>query len=164
ILVETEFAVFREVIANGGQVRGIRVEGGASYSRRIIDELTEVAKKAGARGLAWAALESAEVRSSFARFLAEGERAAMIERLEGRQARRARARRRAGGGRQAPVSCGRAGRGPGRGRAAGIARRHRDSGLRSHYRVSDVRVDRRRAAEGRRTSSVYLVHGRGKRM
>ncbi len=82
IFTETEFAVFRDVVAGGGQVRGLRVEGGAGYSRRVIDELTEVAKKAGARGLAWAALEANEVRSTFTRFLTEGELAAMTQRLE----------------------------------------------------------------------------------
>jgi aspartyl-tRNA synthetase len=51
----------------------------------VIDELTEVAKKGGARGLAWAALDPGEIRSSFARFLSEGERAAMVERLGARE-------------------------------------------------------------------------------
>ena len=82
IFRETEFAVFREVIAKGGQIRGIRVAGGAAYSRKAIDELTEVAKKSGARGLAWAALDDGEWRSSFARFLTEGERSTMVDRLE----------------------------------------------------------------------------------
>ncbi len=81
VFAETEFAVFRDSIAGGGQIRGIRVAGGASYSRRVIDELTELAKKAGARGLAWAALEAGEMRSSFARFLTDGERAAMTGRV-----------------------------------------------------------------------------------
>ena len=85
IFAETEFAVFRDVLANEGQIRGICVTAGASYSRRIIDELTEVAKRAGARGLAWAALESGDMRSSFARFLTEGERASMAERLDARE-------------------------------------------------------------------------------
>jgi aspartyl-tRNA synthetase len=85
IFAETEFAVFRDAIAGGGQVRGMCVAGGASYSRRVIDELTEVAKKGGARGLAWAALDPGEIRSSFARFLSEGERAAMVERLGARE-------------------------------------------------------------------------------
>jgi aspartyl-tRNA synthetase len=81
VFAETEFAVFRDTIAGGGQVRAIRVTGGAAYSRKIIDELTEVAKKNGARGLAWAAVEPGEMRSSFTRFLTEGERTAMVDRL-----------------------------------------------------------------------------------
>jgi len=85
IFAETEFAVFREAVVNGGQVRGICVAGGAGYSRRVIDELTEVAKKSEARGLAWAALDAGEVRSSFARFLTDGERAAMADRLAAKE-------------------------------------------------------------------------------
>ncbi|MBI4214239.1 MAG: aspartate--tRNA ligase [Chloroflexi bacterium] len=82
---ETEFEVFRGVLGSGGVIRGIRVPGGARYSRREIDELTETGKTEGARGLAWAAIEPGELRSSFARFLSEGEQRAMIERLEGRE-------------------------------------------------------------------------------
>jgi aspartyl-tRNA synthetase len=85
VFAETEFAVFREAVAGGGLVRGVRVAGGAAYSRRIIDELTDVAKRAGARGLAWAALDAGEMRSSFVRFLTEGERSAMVDRLEARE-------------------------------------------------------------------------------
>jgi len=85
IFVEAEFGIFREALARGGQIRGLRVPGCATYSRRAIDELTEVAKGQGARGLAWAAIESGEPRSSFARFLTAGEQAAMLERLEAQE-------------------------------------------------------------------------------
>jgi aspartyl-tRNA synthetase len=65
----TEFEVFRGAVSRGGRVRGLRAPGAGSFSRRQIDELTEVAKSKGAKGLAWAALESETVRSPFARFL-----------------------------------------------------------------------------------------------
>jgi aspartyl-tRNA synthetase len=78
---QTEFAVFRDVLGSGGAIRGIAVPNGAKYSRREIDELTEIAKSQGAKGLAWAAVEAEGMRSSFTRFLSEGERATMAERL-----------------------------------------------------------------------------------
>src|SRR5205823_300885 len=81
VFSQTEFAVFRDVVGSGGAIRGIAVPGGAKYSRREIDELTEIAKTQGARGLAWAAIEADGLRSSFARFLSEGEKAAMSELL-----------------------------------------------------------------------------------
>jgi len=81
IFGQTEFAVFRDALAGGAAIRGMAVPGGAKYSRREIDELTELAKGQGARGLAWAAIEADQMRSSFARFLSDGERAAMAERL-----------------------------------------------------------------------------------
>jgi aspartyl-tRNA synthetase len=65
----TEFEVFRGAVGRGGCVRGLRAPGAGGFSRRQLDELTELAKSKGARGLAWAALETESVRSPFARFL-----------------------------------------------------------------------------------------------
>jgi aspartyl-tRNA synthetase len=59
----TEFAVFRGAVESGGAVEGICVPGGASFSRREIDELTEVVKTMGARGLVSIAYD-AEPRSA----------------------------------------------------------------------------------------------------
>ncbi|MEK6597458.1 MAG: aspartate--tRNA ligase, partial [Gemmatimonadota bacterium] len=44
----------RDALALGGRLRGFLVPGGASLSRKAIDGLTEVARKAGAGGLIWA--------------------------------------------------------------------------------------------------------------
>jgi aspartyl-tRNA synthetase len=46
------FRVFDDARAAGGRVRGIRVPGGAGLSRRDVDQLTELARKGGAGGLA----------------------------------------------------------------------------------------------------------------
>jgi aspartyl-tRNA synthetase len=83
LLAETPFQVFRSVLANGGQVKGIRAPGCAHFSRKQIDELAEVVRAGGAKGLAWAALPSdgGEVRSSFAKNLAPGEFTAIAERM-----------------------------------------------------------------------------------
>ena len=52
------FGVFTNAIANGGSVRGIKVENGvAAFSRKAIDELTEFVKIYGAKGLAWMSLK-----------------------------------------------------------------------------------------------------------
>jgi aspartyl-tRNA synthetase len=51
LLAESEFGVFRETLAAGGVVRGICVPGGAVFSRRQIDELTEFVKTVGGKGL-----------------------------------------------------------------------------------------------------------------
>jgi aspartyl-tRNA synthetase len=45
--------LFREVSKRGDRMKGFRVPGGAEWSRTIIDELGEVAKGGGAKGLAW---------------------------------------------------------------------------------------------------------------
>lgn len=78
------FRVFRDTIANGGQVKGICAQGCADYSRKQLDDLTELVKEQGARGLAWLAIKSTQdgetqTRSSFAKFLSAGEITAIIE-------------------------------------------------------------------------------------
>ncbi len=52
----TGFQVFVNAVASGGVVRGIRAPGAASFTRRQLDELTELVRATGAHGLAWAAL------------------------------------------------------------------------------------------------------------
>jgi aspartyl-tRNA synthetase len=77
-LAGTSFNAFKGVLESGGQVKGIVVAGCAGYTRREIDELTEMAKTSGAKGLAWIAIgEDGAVRSSISKFLTEAELAAM---------------------------------------------------------------------------------------
>ena len=47
------FGVFSKTVENGGIVKALRVPGGAAFSRKDIDDLTETAKIYGAKGLAW---------------------------------------------------------------------------------------------------------------
>jgi aspartyl-tRNA synthetase len=62
------FQVFESTVAAGGHVRGINASGMGDYSRKQLDELTEFAKKCGAKGLAYVAITtSGEQRSSFAK-------------------------------------------------------------------------------------------------
>ncbi len=73
----TSFQVFKGAVDAGHVVRGVRAPGAAGFTRRQIDELTELARESGAKGLAWAALGASEVRSSFTKFLTEGEQGAL---------------------------------------------------------------------------------------
>lgn len=59
------FGVFRSAAAEGGIIKGLKAPGCGSWSRRAIDELTELARASGARGLATAAWTPEGVRSSF---------------------------------------------------------------------------------------------------
>ncbi len=64
------FQVFESTVAGGGHVRGINAPGLGDYSRKQLDELGELAKKFGAKGLAYVAMTtSGEQRSSFAKFV-----------------------------------------------------------------------------------------------
>jgi aspartyl-tRNA synthetase len=76
----TEFAVFARALENGGVIRALRAPGGAAFSRRQVDELTDFAIREGARGLAYLYLrEGMQVTSPIAKFLAPDEISAVIE-------------------------------------------------------------------------------------
>ena len=53
LVQNSTFQVFIETLQRGGQVKGIKVEQGGSFSRKDIDLLTDVVKPYGAKGLAW---------------------------------------------------------------------------------------------------------------
>ena len=83
ILAGTEFKVFAGAIANGGSVRAINVNGGASMSRKEIDALVEFVKTYKAKGLAWLKwAENGDISSSYAKFLTEAENEAIKARME----------------------------------------------------------------------------------
>ena len=73
----TGFNAFAQTLASGGQVKAIVVPGCADYTRREIDELTEMAKRFGAKGLATIAVKADEIRSPIAKFLSPEELSAM---------------------------------------------------------------------------------------
>jgi aspartyl-tRNA synthetase len=56
IVAESDFAVFRSAIQGGGKVKGICLPGCADYSHKQLEELTELAKSCGAKGLITLAL------------------------------------------------------------------------------------------------------------
>jgi aspartyl-tRNA synthetase len=61
---EAPFAVFRNAIADAGQVRGFVLPGAARYSRREVDDIVEQAKQLGASGLVWARRADGGVQSN----------------------------------------------------------------------------------------------------
>lgn len=75
----TEFKVFAEALEAGGRVKAVRAPGQADMTRREIDELTEVAKGGGARGLAYIGFTGRDLRSPIAKFLSAAEIASIRE-------------------------------------------------------------------------------------
>jgi aspartyl-tRNA synthetase len=55
---KSAFRVFTENVAAGSPVKAIKAPGCASYSRKQIEELEAIAREAGAKGLAWMAIDS----------------------------------------------------------------------------------------------------------
>lgn len=81
-LKNCEFRVFAGAIAAGGSVRAINVKGGAKFTRKEIDSLTEFVKSYKAKGLAWAKMTNGEVSSSYKKFLTPEENAAIEEKMD----------------------------------------------------------------------------------
>jgi aspartyl-tRNA synthetase len=75
------FKVFDVALAAGGRVKAIVAPGMAGVTRREIDELTERARRFGAKGLAYLALEAGgDIKSPIAKFLSDDTQRAIIER------------------------------------------------------------------------------------
>lgn len=76
-LIATEFKAFAGVLESGGEVKAIVVPGCADYTRKQIDEMTEIAKANGAKGLATIQLTPEGLKSPIAKFLSETEQTAL---------------------------------------------------------------------------------------
>ena len=68
VLAETTFAPYASILSAKGEIRSVVVSGGASMSRKTLDELQEFAKRYGATALAWIKLGD-ELTSSLLKVL-----------------------------------------------------------------------------------------------
>lgn len=85
IVKDCGFGVFTGALANGGSVRGINASGQGHMPRKKIDALVEFAKGYGAKGLAYLVInDDGSYKSSFAKFMTEGELANLVNALEGK--------------------------------------------------------------------------------
>ena len=72
VVKDTEFKVFADALANGGDVRGICIDGGSpKFSRKDIDKLTDQTKHYGAKGVVWLRVEEGEIKSSVNKFFSQ---------------------------------------------------------------------------------------------
>ena len=76
------FEVFTKALAEGGDIRGICVPGGASeFSRKKIDKLVDEVKHYGAKGLVWIKDEASGISSSVSKFFTEDELKAVLDKM-----------------------------------------------------------------------------------
>lgn len=86
IIMESEFNIVKNTLANGGIVRGIRIPDGAKYSRKEIDDITKLAVSFGAKALANIIYnEDGTAKSPVLKFVTE-EQAKQIQERAGAQA------------------------------------------------------------------------------
>ncbi len=80
--VQTDFAVFKSAVEDGGAVKAIVAKNACEkYTRKKIDKLTEFAKGIGAKGLAYIRWAEDTPNCSFSKFLKEGELEALLSQL-----------------------------------------------------------------------------------
>ena len=76
------FKVFAQAASKGGIVKAINVKGGATLSRKDLDDLTSYVGNYGARGMAWIKITENEWQSPIVKFFSE-EEIAQIKELTG---------------------------------------------------------------------------------
>lgn len=82
VFKNSEFKVFNDAIESGGIITGITAPGCASYSRNQIDNLTNLVKKLGAKGLVWLRVKDDGIDSPIAKFLSDEEKQNLVEKLK----------------------------------------------------------------------------------
>ena len=86
LVKDSGFSVFSGAVAAGGSVRAIVAKNAAAaLTRKEIDKLTEHAKGIGAKGLAYIRYVDEKPACSFAKFMAEGELEAIMDRIDCRR-------------------------------------------------------------------------------
>jgi aspartyl-tRNA synthetase len=78
---ESSFKVFRSALDAGGVVKAINAKGFAGITIGQTDELTEIAKLHGAKGLAFIKVENGEWKSPVVKFFSDAEKTALRSKL-----------------------------------------------------------------------------------
>src|SRR5213080_2645535 len=82
IFRESSFKVFRGALDAGGVVKAVNAKGFAGITIGQADELTEIAKLHGAKGLAFIKVENGEWKSPIVKFFNDAEKAALKSKLK----------------------------------------------------------------------------------
>jgi aspartyl-tRNA synthetase len=80
IASDCDFNLFKSVALDGGAVKALKVEGGGKFTRREIDNLTEVAKIYGAKGLSYIVVEDGELKSPILKYFSKEQVDRILER------------------------------------------------------------------------------------
>src|SRR5437016_1290920 len=82
VFSQSSFKVFRSALDAGGVVKAVNAKGFAGITIGQADELTEVAKLYGAKGLAFIKIENGEWKSPIVKFFSDAEKAALQSKLK----------------------------------------------------------------------------------
>ena len=79
----TEFKVFADVLKKGGQIRALNAKKSTEVlSRKALDDLTELAKTYGAKGMAWIKVNADGLQSPITKFFKQDILDAMMKKLD----------------------------------------------------------------------------------
>src|SRR2546429_5640037 len=81
IFRESSFNVFRNALESGGVVKAVNAKGFAAITIGQTDELTEIARLYGAKGLAFIKIENGEWKSPIVKFFSDAEKTALQSNL-----------------------------------------------------------------------------------
>lgn len=83
LFTDCSFEVFTKALADGGDIRGICIDGGAKeFARKKVDKLVDEAKHYGAKGLVWIKYEEDEIKSSVSKFFNQDELKNVLDRFD----------------------------------------------------------------------------------
>ncbi|PJE76004.1 aspartate--tRNA ligase [Candidatus Uhrbacteria bacterium CG10_big_fil_rev_8_21_14_0_10_48_11] len=85
LVKDCDFSVFSDAVKKEGAVHALKIEGGAKFSRKDIDELTALSKNKGAKGLAYISIKgNGELSSPIVKFLGDDLSKKIIETVDGK--------------------------------------------------------------------------------
>ena len=82
VVVRSGFKLFAEAVAKGGAVKALNAKGCLDFSRKEIDDLTDLAAIYQAKGLAWVKVRADAWQSPIAKFFTQAEKEALTRRIE----------------------------------------------------------------------------------
>jgi len=81
IFSESDFMVFKDIIKNKGRIAGINIKGGASFTRKKIDNMIDDTKRKGAKGLAFMKYKDNNFETGISKFVSENEKNLLVEKF-----------------------------------------------------------------------------------
>jgi len=82
IVAHSQFKVFSGAVAKNGIVKALNAKGCIDFSRKEIDDLTDLTAVYGTKGLAWIKVRENRWQSPIVKFFSEEEKAALTERID----------------------------------------------------------------------------------
>ena len=76
------FSVFANAVGDNCVVHALKIDGGAKFTRKEIDEMTEIAKAKGAKGLAYIVVREDQLQSPIVKFLGDELAAKIVKEVD----------------------------------------------------------------------------------